>query len=70
MLRAASSAGKKRKTRDAADLPSSSTDSGIAALTDADPRLADLYTRWPGREAECVRLYDLLKQVRSPQTLR
>ena len=61
MLRAASSAGKKRKQSEA----SSSTDVlPMADLSEEDTRLTDLCAQWPGRQAECTRLFDLLEEAR------
>ena len=61
MLRAASSAGKKRKQSEA----SSSTDVlPMTDLSEEDTRLTDLCAQWPGRQAECTRLFDLLEEAR------
>ena len=61
MLRAASSAGKKRKQSEA----SSSTDVlPMADLSEEDTRLTDLCAQWPGRQAECTRLFDLIEEAR------
>ena len=63
MLRAASSAGRKRKQSEA----SSSTDVlPMAELGEEDTRLTDLCARWPGRQAECTRLFDLLEEAPPP----
>ena len=62
MLRAASSAGKKRKQAEA-----SSTDAlPMAELGEEDTRLTELCARWPGRQAECTRLFDLLEEAPPP----
>jgi hypothetical protein len=36
----------------------------MADLSEEDTRLTDLCAQWPGRQAECTRLFDLIEEAR------